>query len=268
MSGTAPRPRQSLRRSDNPRSGASDDSGAAHPAPGPSPWNGRIRCPAPLPWLWLLGALLLAGCAGQPSPPPLVVPEKSVSERLIETVARDHGAQAAARVRRWFELMEQGRTLPDPMRLQLTNQYFNSARFTTDYAVWQKEDYWATPVEFLIEDAGDCEEFAIAKYITLTRMGIADSALRITYVKALTLDQPHMVLAWYETPAADPLILDNIEPRILPASQRPDLIPVYSFNGSDLWLARNRREQIRSGDAATLSHWQQLRERLARQLGP
>jgi len=66
--------------------------------------------------------------------------------------------------------------------------------------------------------------------------------------------------------SVEPLILNNIEPRILPASQRTDLIPVYSFNGSDLWLARNRREQVRSGDAATLSHWQQLRERLAREM--
>ena len=213
--------------------------------------------------------LLLAGCAGQPSPPPIPVPEESASDRLIETVAREHGPQAAARVRRWFQLIEEGSALPVPRRLQLTNQYFNGARFTTDYAVWQRQDYWATPVEFLIADAGDCEEFAIAKYFTLTRMGIADSALRVTYVKALSLDQPHMVLAWYETPTADPLILDNIEPRILPASQRPDLVPVYSFNGADLWLARNRRQQVRSADAATLSHWQQLRERFARQLtGP
>lgn len=218
-----------------------------------------------LPRALILAALLLAGCAGQPAPRPEPVP--TAPERLIQRIERENGPQAA-RVSHWFALIEQGKSAPDPERLRLANNFFNGARFTTDMEVWQKEDYWATPVEFLIEDAGDCEEFAIAKYFTLTRMGIADSALRVTYVKALTLDQPHMVVAWYQTPAADPLILDNIEPRILPASERPDLIPVYSFNGADLWLARNRREQVRSGDAATLSHWQQLRERLARQLGP
>ncbi|MBK9425856.1 MAG: hypothetical protein IPN63_00085 [Gammaproteobacteria bacterium] len=96
-----------------------------------------------------------------------------------------------------------------------------------------------------------------------------DSALRVIYVKVLSFDQLYMVFVWYEISDADPLVLDNIEPRILPASQRPDLIPVYSFNGSDLWLARNRRQQVRSGDAATLSHWRQLQERLTRQLtGP
>ncbi|MGD9694009.1 MAG: transglutaminase-like cysteine peptidase [Phycisphaerales bacterium] len=220
-----------------------------------------------LPRPLILAALLLAGCAGQPLPRPEPVP--TVSERLLERIERENGPQAAARVSHWFALIEQGRSAPDAERLHLANNFFNGARFTTDPAVWQQQDYWATPIEFLIEDAGDCEEFAIAKYFTLSRMGIAEDALRITYVKALTLGQPHMVLAWYPALDADPLILDNIEPRILPASQRIDLIPVYSFNGAELWLARNRREQVHSGDAATLSHWQQLRERLAGQLtGP
>lgn len=208
--------------------------------------------------------LLIAGCAGQPGTRPAPVP--IASEHLVQAVEREHGPQAAARVSRWFELIEQGKSTPDAERLSLANRFFNEARFTTDQEVWQREDYWATPIEFLIADAGDCEEFAIAKYFTLTRMGIADTALRITYVKALSLDQPHMVLAWYGSPTADPLILDNLDPRIRPAGQRPDLIPVYSFNGADLWLARNRREQVRSGDAATLSHWQQLRSRLAGQM--
>lgn len=211
--------------------------------------------------------LLLAACAGQPTPRP--PPEPDGRQRLLQNIEREHGAQAADRVHRWFRVIETGQNVDDSTRLQLANDFFNQPRFTTDREAWGRDDYWATPVEFLIADAGDCEEFAIAKYFTLVDMGMADDALRMTYVKALTLDQPHMVLAWYETPAADPLILDNLEPRILPASQRPDLIPVYSFNGTDLWLARNRREQVRSGEAASLAHWQQLRERLARQLaGP
>lgn len=225
----------------------------------------RLTDPTPVIGIALMA--LLAGCAGQPAPRPTA--ELDAGQRLLRTIEREHGAQAAERVRRWFRVIETGRDADTPAQLRLANDFFNQPRFTTDEEAWQREDYWATPVEFLIADAGDCEEFAIAKYFTLARMGVADAALRITYVKALTLAQPHMVLAWYQTPAADPLILDNLEPRILPASQRPDLIPVYSFNGTDLWLARNRREQVRSGEAASLSHWQQLQERLARQLaGP
>ena len=220
-----------------------------------------------LPRALILAALLLAGCAGQPAPRPEAVahpePVPTDSERLIQRIERENGPQAAARVSRWFALIEQGKSAPDPARLRLANNFFNGARFTTDPAVWQQQDYWATPIEFLIKDAGDCEEFAIAKYFTLSRMGIAEDALRITYVKALTLNQPHMVLAWYPAPDAEPLILDNIEPRILPASQRTDLIPVYSFNGTTLWLARTRKEQVVSGSANQLEQWRELRRRLS-----
>lgn len=220
--------------------------------------------------VWLaLGLLLLVGCATQPPAPPLPQAQPDAPAELAQRIGRAHGPAAEARVRRWLEIIAHGQSIDDLERLELANQFFNEARFTTDLEIWGREDYWATPVEFLIKDAGDCEEFAIAKYFTLAEMGVADTALRITYVKALMLDQPHMVLAWYASPAADPLILDNLDRRILPASERPDLLPVYSFNGTDLWLARNRREQVHSGDATSLSHWQQLRHRLARQLaGP
>lgn len=195
---------------------------------------------------------------------------KNDYEFLVETIHRDHGPQAAARVRGWFEFVGRTRDLSCPARLQRTNQHINEVRYTNDHEVWQKEDHWATPLELLIKDAGDCEDFAVAKYFTLIGLDIADSVLRITYarVNGQGQNQPHMVLAWYESPDSDPLILDNIEPRIMPASQRPDLIPVYSFNGSDLWLARSWSEQIRAGDASTLSRWQELRERFAEQLTP
>ena len=224
-----------------------------------------------LPWLFAF-VTVLAGCAGQPAsrPEPAIRPETaapiSASERLITAIAHEYGPEAAARVRYWFALIEQGKSVPDLERLRLTNNFFNGARFTTDQEVWQQDDYWATPVEFLVKDAGDCEDFAIAKYFTLNRMGIAEDAMRITYVRPATLRQPHMVLAWYPAPDAEPLILDNIEPRILPASERPDLTPVYSFNGTTLWLARTRREQIPSGDASSLGNWQELRKRFAAEL--
>ena len=71
-------------------------------------------------------------------------------------------------------------------------------------------------------------------------MGLDTAKLRIHYVKATTLNQAHMVLAYYSTPNAEPPILDNLNKLIKPASQRPDLRPVYSFNADNLWLAKTR----------------------------
>jgi len=219
-----------------------------------------------LPIALLALALLLAGCAGgPPKTAPAAAPDEPYAQ-LIKQVEAQHGPIAAARVRYWFKLIEQGKTQSDSARLLLANNFFNDAKFLTDDEIWQQKDYWATPLEFLIKDAGDCEDFSIAKYVTLDRMGLDTEKMRITYVKALTLDQPHMVLAYYTTPAGEPLILDNINPQILPAGQRQDLIPVYSFNGKTLWLARSRNEQVPSGDAQQLGLWQDLIQRMQREM--
>ena len=62
-------------------------------------------------------------------------------------------------------------------------------------------------------------------------MGVQIERLRITYVKSERRNQAHMVLAYYEDPTKEPLILDNLTSKILPATKRPDLTPVFSFNG-------------------------------------
>ena len=113
----------------------------------------------------------------------------------------------------------------------------------------------------LATNGADCEDFSIAKYLTLRSLGVPDDQLRIVYVKALELNQAHMVVAWYPTPDADPLILDNLVNQIRPASERDDLEPVYSFNGEGLWRIRGNRSK-RSGDAEQLRHWRSLQERL------
>ena len=64
--------------------------------------------------------------------------------------------------------------------------------------------------------------------------------LRMVYVRASIAGAPngyvaHMVLAYYPTPEAEPLVLDNLQPGIHLASERPDLLPVFSFNAEGLW---------------------------------
>lgn len=75
-----------------------------------------------------------------------------------------------------------------------------------------------------------------------------------------------MVLAYYPSPDAEPWILDNLTARIQPAGERNDLVPVYSFNGADLWLAVNRLEGKKVGDADRLSRWQAYQAKLMQQM--
>lgn len=168
-----------------------------------------------------------------------------------------------ARIDEWQALLERLPTLDEPAQLEAVNRFFNaSLRFRDDIEIWHQNDYWATPVEALRIGAGDCEDFAIAKYFTLREAGVASDKLRITYVKALRLNQAHMVLTYYATPDAMPLVLDNLINVIRPASERSDLLPVYAFNAEGLWLSgKGGGKQV--GDAKRLSRWQELLKKMS-----
>ncbi|MDX5328623.1 MAG: transglutaminase-like cysteine peptidase [Marinobacter sp.] len=189
-----------------------------------------------------------------------------LSDQLMTYVRSEFGQEAHQRLQDWQRLHQLARNAPIDRQLRLVNSFFNRIPFVSDIQHWGEEDYWATPVELLTTNGGDCEDFSIAKYLTLRAMGVPDEELRIVYVKALELNQAHMVLAWYKTPDADPLILDNLINDIRPASQRADLEPVYSFNGEGLWLKRSSGERSRIGDAQRLEHWQDLNRRLTESL--
>lgn len=180
----------------------------------------------------------------------------------LHAIERRYGPAAARRVQDWRQLIDTTRDRPLPARLQAVNDFFNQLLFVDDIIHWKKSDYWATPVEFLATEGGDCEDFAIAKYFTLLELGVPESRLQITYVKALRLNQAHMVLAYYANPAADPLVLDNLVPDVLPGSSRDDLVPVYSFNGQGLWISRARGRGKRVGGSERLSLWQDLITRM------
>ena len=183
-------------------------------------------------WARLL-ALLLAGLlAWQPS-------TALDYAAMAETVAQRWGPAGTNRLKSWQGMLQEGMR-PDSSeleRLTLVNTFFNkNIRFGTDLEVWEQEDYWATPLETLGRGAGDCEDFVIAKYFSLLALGVPETKLRFVYVRALLQQgqalrvEPHMVLAYYKSPGADPLVLDNLASIIAIASQRSDLTPVYSFN--------------------------------------
>ncbi|MBO1518548.1 transglutaminase-like cysteine peptidase [Oceanisphaera sp. DM8] len=183
---------------------------------------------------------------------------------MITVVQHFYGKNAAQRTQRWRELVQQvqSQNISERAVLSRVNIFFNRLHFIDDIKLWGKKDYWATPLEFLGAGGGDCEDFSLAKYFTLRELGIADDKLRMVYVKALELNQFHMVVAYYPTPAAVPYILDNLEGTIRLATERSDLAPIYSFNGQHLWLMRERGQGELAGEASRLSLWNELRGRV------
>jgi len=137
-----------------------------------------------------------------------------MSEAQISKLGQKYGEMAERRLHSWQNLIKEIENLDDDEKLTRVNQFFNQMNFVDDIDHWHKKDYWASPVEFLITNGGDCEDFSIAKYYTLRQVGIPIEKLSIVYVKALRLNQAHMVLTYYATPKSTPLILDNLIPEI------------------------------------------------------
>lgn len=167
---------------------------------------------------------------------------------------------AKQRIQAWGALIKSSDQLTEQDKLSEVNRFFNrQIRFVDDIQLWNVNDYWATPIEMLIKGAGDCEDYSIAKYFTLRRLGIPSDKLRITYVKALNYNQAHMVLTYYASPSAEPLVLDNLINQIKPASQRKDLLPVYAFNAEGLYLPGSSSKK---SDTKKLSRWQDILKKM------
>ncbi len=191
-------------------------------------------------------------------------PRFHISEETLTLVEQGFGSSAVARVLEWQRLVreQQRDKLTELEQLEAANAFFNQVAWVSDELHWGQEDYWATPIETLASNGGDCEDFSIAKYFSLAYAGFDTAKLRITYVKSLTYDQAHMVLAYYSSPEAEPLILDNINKAILPASERSDLVPVYSFNAEHIWLARARGEKLNAKSTDSLPQWRRVNEKM------
>lgn len=183
-------------------------------------------------------------------------------EQIIGNAEKRYGnlGSAKGRIQAWDELIRASENLPEKDKLSSVNRFFNRQfRFSDDIRNWRQNDYWATPIEALVKGAGDCEDYSIAKYFTLRRLGVPSEKLRITYVKALQYNQAHMVLTYYASPTAEPLVLDNLIGEIRPASQRKDLLPVYAFNAEGLYLPG---QTGRKSDTKKLSRWQDLLKKM------
>ena len=193
--------------------------------------------------------------------------ELNLADEQIAKLEQKYDARAGKRFRAWRELIQNSKSLAEEQKLETVNIFFDSTIiFTSDSDNYGVEDYWATPYECIGRDAGDCEDYAIAKYFTLLEIGVPDEKLRLTYVKALApWNQAHMVLSYFPSPTAAPLVLDSLIGEIKSATERNDLIPVYSFNGTGLWLAKVRGtgQQVKGG-TGRLAMWEQMKNRLSR----
>ncbi|MCL7486568.1 MAG: transglutaminase-like cysteine peptidase [Desulfobulbaceae bacterium] len=165
---------------------------------------------------------------------------------------------------RWQALIRENRFASMDQKLKAVNAFFNGFDFVEDRYLWGSDDYWATLSETLGKNAGDCEDFTIAKYFTLRELNISHEDMRLTYVISVKTKEPHMVLTLRVDSSRELIVLDSQNNALLPVSRRHDLVPVFSFNTEGYWLARYDEgwSGERIGSAGKLSLWHNVLQRM------
>jgi predicted transglutaminase-like cysteine proteinase len=188
-------------------------------------------------------------------------------DRLIALAGQHYGARAQQSINDLRVLFNSLQSASERDKVIKINEFVNYKIriFDDDINIWGKSDYWATPLESIGRETGDCEDYSIAKYLFLRELGIPNEKLRLTYVRAQVggpesrIFQAHMVLSYYATPNAEPLILDNLIGEVRLASRRTDLKPIFGFNSEGLWIGNS--DKSRGDSSAHLSRWRDLLER-------
>jgi len=178
-----------------------------------------------------------------------------VPDAQIKQYGSKYGDQAVTRLEGLMNLMDSLLAANDDKKVIEINKFFNQVQYASDEKVWGKSDYWASRLEFLGVGMGDCEDYAVSKFLTLIQVGVPQEKLFLTYVKRGK--ESHLVVTYYKAPNTVPFVLDNYDKSIQPATDRTDLTPVYSFTANELFLQKQqglgkRVDPSQSGNLAKL----------------
>lgn len=120
-------------------------------------------------------------------------------------------------------------------QLDAVNRRMNEAEYILDIINWGVQDYWATPYQFFVKD-GDCEDYAIAKYISLKMLGFSPDQMRIVVLQDTNLGVIHAILVVYTGDKT--VVLDNQISQVVSADKIYHYSPIYSINESNWWRHR------------------------------
>jgi len=182
--------------------------------------------------------------------------EGPISEEVMAKAERKYSGLIVSRYLAYNKMLKEAEHISERNKLQMVNSFFNAVPFQSDIKNWKQDDYWATPLEFLARNKGDSEDYVIAKYFALKTLKLDTKKLYFTYVNSEKFKRPHMVLSYFESPGADPFVLDNINEEILSAQDREDLTPIYNFNADTVKTLKNQQ--------STHKKWEKLIKRVKR----
>lgn len=145
------------------------------------------------------------------------------------------GEHCPAGARKFLSLVNEGADMSTRARVELVNRGLNNAvRYASDYQQHGVADLWSSPLETLSAGAGDCEDYAIAKYAMLSAAGVPESSIKMLLVRDRAVRQDHAVLAvridgrW--------MILDNRYSGLSESQDLPHFMPLFAIDGTGVSL--------------------------------
>lgn len=161
------------------------------------------------------------------------------NDDLVKLTTNPNKNYVINRLNLYSKLLKESIDLPEYKKLIQVNTFFNKIFPVEDSTKYAKDDYWATPKEFMINGNGDCEDYVISKYFTLLELDISKDKLYFCVVKVVGESDYHMVLLYKKDDNL--FVLDNLNKKIQLLENRKDLEPKYAFNEYESRLIQNSK---------------------------
>jgi predicted transglutaminase-like cysteine proteinase len=149
------------------------------------------------------------------------------------TASRDCAVSASCKFAEWRRLVDTLRGLDRRSQLDRVNAAVNLHPYVASQRNWGESNHWETPYEFL-RKSGQCQDYAIAKYLLLRAAGVPATELRVVVLRDTELGLDHAVTVAYVDGKA--LLLDNQMAAVVPADSVRHYQPYYSINEAGWWL--------------------------------
>ncbi|MDJ0949505.1 MAG: transglutaminase-like cysteine peptidase [Alphaproteobacteria bacterium] len=159
--------------------------------------------------------------------------DRYFSERQLEDAPCETGLFNRCHLKDWKDFLSSVRNKAPMAQIEAVNAYMNRAPYILDPVNYGVPDYWATPRQFFVKN-GDCEDYAIAKYLSLRDLGFPKERMRIVVLQDLNLRLAHAVLAVYH--GGQIYILDNQIQQVVTHDRIRHYKPIYSINEQAWWL--------------------------------
>lgn len=160
------------------------------------------------------------------------LPKWKAALEKVEAERKTYAASSSKAVKAWQAMIRKNKGKSEIEQIEAVNGFINQWRYRSDSYNYKTSDYWASPAEFFTR-SGDCEDYAIAKYVTLRQMGFSADQLRLVVVKDVVRNLAHAVLAVYA--GGDVFILDNVTSEVRAQAEVTEYAPYYSVNEQARW---------------------------------